>query len=128
MVCTDLDLAPRYSFIRPRSSIAAVVFLTSVDVNGMLRAVPHEAGIRDMVLDDASSEDDHSRALRPHRDGVDRPDILDDVYRERLGRRLERVEVEHVAKAAVRQGRAEDRDVILVRPVVDGPLVVDLLP
>lgn len=128
MVCADLDLSPRHSFVRPRPSIAAVVFLTSVDVDGMLRAVPHEAGIRDVVLDDASSEDNHARALRPHGDGVDRPDILDDVYRERLGGRLERVEVEHVAKAAVRQGRAEDGDVVLVRPVVDGPLVVDFLP
>ena len=127
IVRPNLDLAPRHSFIRPRPGVASIVLLAGVDVDGVLRPVPHEAGIRDVVLHHASPEDDHPRALRPHRDGVDRSDVLDDVYGECLRRRLERVEVEHVPKAAVRQGRAEDGDVVLVRPVVDGPLVVDLL-
>lgn len=37
------------------------------------------------------------------------------------------MEVEHVAEAAVRERRAEDGDVVLVGPVVDAALVVDLL-
>ena len=37
------------------------------------------------------------------------------------------MEVQHVAETAVCQSRAEDGDVVLPRPVVDGPFVVDLL-
>lgn len=37
------------------------------------------------------------------------------------------MEVKHVTQTAVCQGRAEDGDVVLVRPVIDGALIVDLL-
>ena len=41
---------------------------------------------------------------------------------------LERVKEEHVAEGPVGEGRTEDRDLVLGRPVVDGGLVVDLEP
>ena len=80
-----------------------------------------------MVLDDAASEDDHARPPCPDRNGVDVPNILDEIDPELPRRGLERVEVEHVSKAPVRQRWAEDWDVVLVGPVVHRPLVVDLL-
>ena len=37
------------------------------------------------------------------------------------------MEVHHVAQTAVRESRAENGDVVLVRPVVNGSFVIDLL-
>lgn len=126
-VAVQLDLPPADSLVRPRACIAAIELLRRVDVHGTLGAVAHQVGVGNVVLDDAAAQDDHAGPLRPHRDGVDLADVLHDVYAQLLGRRLERVEVQHVAQAAVGQGRAEDGNVVLPGPVVDRVLVVDLL-
>ena len=126
-VAVHLDLPPADRLVRPRACIAAVELLRRVDVHGTLGAVAHQVRVGDVVLDDAAAQDDHARPLRTHGDGVDLADVLDNVDAQLLGRRLERVEVEHVAQAAIGQGGAEDGDVVLPGPVVDRLLVVDLL-
>ena len=123
----NLDLAPRDGLVRAGAGVAAVKLLGRVDVDGRLGAVAHEAGVCDVVLDEAAAEDDDAGALGADGEGVDAADVADDVDLELAGRGLEGVEVEHVAEAAVGQGRAEDGYVVLVGPVVDGALVVDLL-
>lgn len=79
------------------------------------------------MLDDAAAEDDDASPLGPHGNGVDLADVLDDVDAQVAWRRLETVKVQHVAEAAVSKGGTEDGYVVLPGPVVDGPLVVDLL-
>nr|POE65042.1 hypothetical protein CFP56_34710 [Quercus suber] len=121
------DLAPADRLVRPGTRVAAVELLRGVDVDRALGAVPHQTGVRDVMLDDPASQHNHARPLRTHRDGVDAADVLDDVDLELVWRGLEGVEVQHVAQTAVGQGGAEDRDVVPVRPVIHGGLVVDLL-
>lgn len=65
----------------------------------------------------------------PDGDVVDPPHVLHDVHHEVAPKAcLVRMEVEHVPNGAVGQGGAEDGDVVLVAPIVDRVLVVDLLP
>lgn len=80
-----------------------------------------------MVLDEPAAQDNHASPLGADGHGVDAADILDEVDLELQGGRLESVEIQHVAQAAVSDGRAENWDVILIGPVVDRTLVVDLL-
>lgn len=127
MIGVDLDLAPRDGLVGPGAGVAAVEFLGRIDVDGALGTVAHEVGVGDVVLDDATAQDDHAGALGAHGDGVDAADVLNDVDLELAGRGLEGVEVEHVAEAAVGEGRAEDGDVVLVGPVVDRGGVVNIL-
>ena len=126
-VPVQLDLAPADSLVWPRARVAPVKLLRRVDVDGALGPVAHQVGVGNVVLDQPAAQDNHARPLGPHGNGVDLANVLDNVDAQLLGRRLECVEVEHVAQAAVGECGAEDGDVVLPRPVVDGPLVVDLL-
>lgn len=58
-----------------------------------------------------------------HSDVVDGADVLDQVHDEL--RALVGEEVHHVTKGTIGDSRAENGNVVLVRPVVDGVLVVD---
>ena len=79
-----------------------------------------------MVLDEAAAHDDHARVDAVHGELVDQPQVGQDVDHE--ARVPERVEEEHVPETPVRERGAEHGNVVLVSPVVDGILVVDLLP
>ena len=125
-IAVQLDLPPADGLIRPRARIAAVKLLRRVDVHCALGAVAHKVCIGNVMLDYSPAQNDHTRPLGSNRNRVDLPNVLDNVDAQLLWRRLEGVEVQHVAETAVCQSRAEDRDVVLPRPVVDGPLVVDL--
>src|SRR5690242_6830525 len=125
-VAIQFDLAPADSLVWPRSRIAAVKLLRSIDVHSALCTIAHEIGVCDVVLDDAAAKNNHAGPLSPYCNGVDFADILNNVDAQLLWRRLEGVKVQHVAKTAIRQGWTEDRDVVLPRPVVDRPLIVDL--
>lgn len=92
-----LDLPPTNSLIRSRPSIAPIEFLRRVDIHGALCAITMEACVRDMVLDQAASENDHACSLGAAGEFVDAPDVLDYVDEEALRGGFERVEVEHVA-------------------------------
>jgi hypothetical protein len=126
-VAVDLDLSPADRLVWPRTCIAPVELLRRVDVHGALGSIAHHVCVGNVVFDEAASQNDHARPLGSHRKSVNLPDILDNVHAQHCRRRLERVEEQHVAQAAVCQRRAEDGDVVLPRPVVDGSLVVDLL-
>lgn len=126
-ISPNLDLAPRHSLIRPRPGIAPVKLLPRVDVNSRLGAVAHQTRIRNMVLDHPPSQNDHTRPLGPYRQRIDLANILDNIHPQLRRRRLERVKVQHIPQTPIRQRRAEHRDVVLPRPVVHRPLVVDLL-
>ena len=78
------------------------------------------------MLHDAATQDDHACSFGPDGNGVDPSDILDDIDPQLSWRRLEGVEVEHVAETAVGEGGTEDGDVVLVGPVADRGRVVDL--
>lgn len=118
VIGADLDLTPGHGLVWARACVAPVEFLCRVDVDGRLGPVPHQARIRDVVFDNAATENDHAGPLRANGDGVDAADVFHDVDLELLGGRLEGVEIQHIAQAAVRQGWAEDGDVILVGPII----------
>ena len=80
------------------------------------------------MLDYPTPQNDHPRPLCPHSNRIDFPDILDDVNSKLLRRRLECVEIEHVAQTPVGQCRREDGDVVFPRPVVYRALIVDFFP
>lgn len=125
-VAVHLDLAPADRLVRSCTRVASVELLGRVDVHGALCAVAHQVGIRNVMLDDATAQYDHPRPLGPHGNGVDLADVLYKIYPKLLGRGLERVKVQHVPEAAVRQRGAEDGYVVLPSPVVHRLLVVDL--
>lgn len=127
-ISPNLDLAPRHSLIGPRPSITPVKLLPRVDVNSRLGPVAHQARIRNMVLDHAAPQNDHTRTLGPHRQRIDLANILDNIHPQLRRRRLERVKVQHIPQTPIRQRRAEHGDIILPRPVIHRPLVVDLPP
>lgn len=126
-LAVGLDLAPADGLVRAGAGVAAVVFLGGVDVDGGVGAVAHEAGVGDVMLDQAGAEQDDASVLGVQGQGVDAADVVDDVDAQLARRRAEGVEEEHVAETAVRQGGAEDGDVVAVGPVVDRGRVVDLL-
>lgn len=126
-ISPNLDLAPRHSLIRPRPGIAPVKLLPRVDVNSRLGTVAHQTRIRNMVLDHPPSQNDHTRTLGPYRQRIDLANILHNIHPQLCRRRLERVKVQHIPQTPIRQRRTENRDVILPRPVIHRPLVIDLL-
>ena len=79
-----LDLSPADGFVRSGSCIRTVEFLASVDVYCALSTVAHQASIGDVVLDNASTKNDHARTLSPDGHGVDLADVFDDVHSELL--------------------------------------------
>jgi len=126
-LAVQLDLAPAHRLVWPGAGVAAVEFLRCVDVHGTLGPVAHQVRIGNVVLDKPAAQHNHARALRPHGKRVDPADVLDNVDAHLGRRRLEGVEVQHVAQAAIRQRRAEDGNVVFPGPVVDRALVVDRL-
>lgn len=127
-ISSNFNLTPGDSLIRSSSSIAAIEFLSGVDIHGGLGTISHETCVGDMVLDNPATENDHPRPLGSNGERVDTADVLYQVDLQLLWRSLEGVEVEHIAQAPIRDGGAEDWDVVLVRPVIDGAFIVDLLP
>lgn len=125
-VGTSLDLPPTDRLVRPRAGIAAVKLLRRIDIHRALGPVPHQTRIRNMMLHHAAAQNDHAGPLGPNGHGIDGADILHDIDAQLAWRRLESVKVEHIAQAPVRQGRAEDGDIVLGRPIADGRLVIDL--
>lgn len=77
-----------------------------------------------MVFDHASAHDDHARFARKNSSVIDTPDVGCDVDDE-TGI-LVRVEIDHIAKRAIGNGGAVDRDVVARAPVVDGGWFMDL--
>ena len=75
-----LDLSPTDGFIRPSSCIRTVEFLASVDVDCALGTVAHQTSVSDVVLDNASTKNDHACTLGPDGHSVDLADVLDDVH------------------------------------------------
>ena len=80
----SLNLSPTDGFVRPGSCIRAVEFLASVDVYCALGTVAHQTSIGDVVLDNASTKDDHARSLSSDGHSVDLADVFDDVHSELL--------------------------------------------
>ena len=60
-----------------------------------------------------------------HGELVNETKVTEDIYDETGS--LVRVEKEHVAQTAVSEGRAQHRNIVLGRPVVDRLGVIDLL-
>lgn len=121
----DLNLPPTNRLIGPRAPIAPVELLRRVHEDGALGAVAHEAGVGDVVLDEAAAEDDHAGAGGGEGDVVEGADVAGDGDVEDGGGGAEGVEVEHVAEGAVGEGGAEDGDRVARGPVEDGGFVGD---
>ena len=79
------------------------------------------------MLDDSSTKDDHPRPLRPDSQAINRPDIARNADIQNPRRRPKRMEIQHVPDTSIRQGRTENRDGVLMRPVAHGSRVVDFL-
>ncbi len=122
-----LNLSPTHCLVWSSSGITSIEFLCRVDVYGTIGSISHQARIRNMMFNNPTSEDDHACPDGMDGHGVDLTDVFYDVdfQMERGG--LVRVEVEHITYTPVCEGGAEDGDVVLIAPVVDAPLVVDLL-
>ena len=75
-----------------------------------------------------ATKDYHPCPLRPHSNSIDLPNILHNIDLQLQRRRLESVEVQHIPQTAIRQRGAENRDIVLVTPIVHTPLIIDLLP
>ena len=125
-VAVGLDLAPADGLVRAGAGVAAVKLLGCVHVDGALGAVAHQAGVGDVVLDEAAAEDEHAGAAGADGQVVELADVARDGDVEDGRGGAEGVEVEHVAEGAVREGGAEDGDAVAVRPVEDRGLVGDL--
>ena len=77
------------------------------------------------MLDESATYNDHTALAGAKCQVVDLFDILHDVHNK--SRMVDRVRVQTVAYCAVRDGRAEHWDVVLVAPVVDTLFGVDSL-
>lgn len=106
-----LDLPPGHGLVRSGAGVRPVKLLPRIDVHGKVRAVAEEHGVGDLVLAHAPAEDDHARLARLDGEVVQPADVPHEVDGQAGG--LVRVEVEHVAQGAVRQGGAEDGDLVL---------------
>lgn len=113
------DFAPADCLVWSRTSVATIEFLCRVDVDCVVGAVSHQAGVCDVVLHDPAAQDNHACPLGPMGNLVDAADVLDDIDFELQRRGLEGVEVEHVTKTTVCEGWAEDGNPVLVGPVVN---------
>ncbi len=119
------DLTPAHRLVRPGSGITTIEFLRRVNVHCAVCAVPHQASVRDVVLDKAPSENDHPGFLRMYGDVIEFSNISSYADIQDLRRRLECVEIEHIAKATVRQRWTEDWNIILICPITYGCFIVD---
>ena len=77
------------------------------------------------MLDDASSKDDHTAFLCLQRAIIQKSNVLNKINDEAL--LAPRLEENDIAKGSIREGRAEDGDIVLPAPVVNAFLVVDTL-
>lgn len=75
------------------------------------------------MLDDAATHTDNARIVGLHRHRVEPPQVGNDVQNQ--ARIAIRMEVQHVAQAAVRQRRTEDGDFVFRCPIVDRFFVID---
>mmetsp|Transcript_6593 Transcript_6593/g.14353 ORF Transcript_6593/g.14353 Transcript_6593/m.14353 type:complete len:419 (-) Transcript_6593:4-1260(-) len=122
----DPNLTPADRLVGTRPAVAPVELVPRVDVHGKVSPVPHQVGVARVVLRQPSPDDDLAGRVAPHGQVVDPPNVPRDVEDE--AGTLVRVEVDHVPDAPVREGRAEYRDVVLISPVENALVVVDLLP
>lgn len=97
--------------------------------------------IGNLMFTNSSTQDDHSRLFRFYRHIIQSPYILYNIYRE-LSFGFVSMEIDHVAKGTVCQGRTEHWDIVLnisldlmplgltylVTPIVYTLLIIDLLP
>lgn len=113
----------------PLNQIQNVYLLTCIDVNCIVctislcfvnsirrhrtRDTDEEHCIRNLVLTYPTAQYDHPRLLRMNAHIVQTSNIRDDIDI-KLSFGFIGVEVDHIAKRAIRQGRAEDRDVVLL--------------
>jgi len=75
------------------------------------------------MLDDTTSEDNHRALLGLQCAVVEQTNVLDKVHDETFF--TPRLEEDDVTESSISEGWAEDRDVVLLAPVVDAILVVD---
>ena len=78
-VGVGLDLPPGNGLVGTSTGVAAVELLRRVDVDGALRAVPHETGVGDVMLDETGAEEDDTGPIGANGQGVDPTNVLDDV-------------------------------------------------
>mmetsp|Transcript_7044 Transcript_7044/g.14144 ORF Transcript_7044/g.14144 Transcript_7044/m.14144 type:complete len:398 (+) Transcript_7044:309-1502(+) len=119
------DLTPRDGLVRAGTRVRAVELTCSVNKDGKVSTVAHQVSVTDVVLDNATSEDDHTGLVGTGSSLVNATDVTNNVKDEVII--LVGAEVEHVANAAVSDRRAIDGNVVLVGPVVNRLRVVDLL-
>ncbi|KAB8342790.1 hypothetical protein FH972_022388 [Carpinus fangiana] len=111
-----LHFAPADRLVRPGARIATIKLIRGVHKYCVLSTVAHQIRIGNVVLDDATAQDDDARVGSLERNVVDGANVLVDVDVQPTRARAVRVEEEHVAEAAVRQRGAEDGDVVARRP------------
>ena len=107
----DSDLTPRNRLFRTSASVASIKLLSGVNVHREVGAVTHQVRVRDVVLHNTASENDHARLGSVLRDGVDLHDVLHHINHET--RVHVAVEEEHIADAAVGNRGAEHGNVVL---------------
>ena len=86
------------------------------------RQIYDEHSVRDLMLADATAQDDHPCLFRPSCLLVDLTDVARDVNDQSWA--AERVEINHVSDGTVCQRRTEDGDVVLENTVSDIPCQV----
>ena len=120
-----LDLTPGLGLIRTSTRVAAIEFLRSRDDHRARSTVSEEGSVEDVMLGNTSTENELTNMLGRKSEHIQLTSIRDDIDNEALT--LEGEHGEHISNGTVSNGRAEDRDVVLVGPVVDRVLIVDFL-
>lgn len=124
-IASGLDLTPRDGLIGSSTRVTGIVVETGVDVYGVVETVSHHVCVKAVMLGGGTSDNDSTSASALDGDVINEDNVLRDVDDETGS--LVVMEVEHVTDGAISDTRAEHRDVVLVAPVVNGVLVVDLL-
>mmetsp|Transcript_96514 Transcript_96514/g.268227 ORF Transcript_96514/g.268227 Transcript_96514/m.268227 type:complete len:213 (+) Transcript_96514:422-1060(+) len=119
------DLAPTHRLVGPRTAVRAVKLLCGVDIHHEVRTIPHEVGVHAVVLHESAAKDQDARLPGLYGLVVDGTNVGNEVQDE--AGPLVAVEVEHVANGTIGDSRAEEGDVVSVRPITHRLRVVDLL-
>jgi len=119
------DFTPRDSLVGPGASIATIELRGSVDEDREVGSVAHQISIANMMLDDATAENNHAAFLGFEGRVVKQSDILSNIDNKAV--LSPRLEVDDVSEGAICEGGAEDGNIVLPAPVVDAIFIIDLL-